>query len=310
MSKIISIVIPSFNQVKFIDQTFESILSQEGDFYLDLIINDGGSTDGAVERIEHFEKLLQDNCEQKEINGHNFYINPKPGFKYHKCNGISYRWQSKKDKGQSDAINQGFRAAFGDITTWLNTDDSYLPGVLQTVVRAFNRNDIDVLVGNTIALDAEGKELWRQYPVPPTLFSLLYIQQTPQQPAIFFTKELIDRVEGVDESLHYVMDVDLWIRFCFAGAKFRKIEETYAIQIYHDASKSSQGAEMFEKFQPEDRMIKAKYKAMLGWRKYYYPIKLLWVKFYGILYGIGGKYFPKSLKNIINRVVTWKRRIL
>lgn len=308
MSKTISIVIPSFNQVKFIDQTFESILSQEGDFYLDLVVMDGGSTDGAVERIKYFEQLLQDNCKQTEINGLNFYVEPKSGFELHKCNGISYRWQSKKDKGQSDAINQGFRLAKGDITTWLNTDDSYLPGVLATVTREFNKNDIDVLVGNTIGVDAEGKELWRQYPAPPNLFGLLYIQQTPQQPAIFFSKELIDSVNGVDESLHYVMDVDLWIRFCFAGAKFRKVEEVFAIQIYHDASKSSQGAEMFEKFKPEDRLIKAKYKAMLGWRRYYYPFKLIKVKLQDKLFKFGKQYFPRPLKDLFNRIIGWKRR--
>jgi glycosyltransferase involved in cell wall biosynthesis len=310
MSKTFSIITPSYNQVKYIDATIESILNQEGDFYIDYIINDGGSNDGAVDRIKYYEELLKANCDTKEINGLTYYVNPKPGFEFNKCLGISYRWKSGKDNGQSDAINQGFKMAKGDITTWMNTDDQYFPGIFQAVADEFKNNDIDALVGDTIGVDAEGNELWKQQPDCPSLFSLLYIQITPQQPGIFYTKELIDRVGGVDESLHYVMDVDLWIRFCFAGARFKKLYRMVATQIYHDASKSSQGDKMFELFKPEDRMIKRKYRARLSLqRRIWFPIKAVKAKVWGRMYVWGKNNLPRPVKNIINKLIEWKHKL-
>ena len=90
-----SIVTPSYNQGKYIEETIKSVISQEGDFSIDYVIADGGSTDNSVEIIKKYSKLLND------------------GRYPIKCNDIKFRWWSKKDRGQSDAINQGFNSTDG-----------------------------------------------------------------------------------------------------------------------------------------------------------------------------------------------------
>jgi glycosyltransferase involved in cell wall biosynthesis len=290
---IFSLVTPTWNQGPFIAKTIESILSQEGNFYIDYIIMDGGSTDQTVEEIKKYEKILQDNCTTIERDGLTYYVAKDKNFEWNRCLGISYRWWSKKDNGQSDAINQGIKLSKGDISAWINSDDGYYEGILQKIADVFANNDIDVVVGHTIAIDAEGKELWRQTPDLPSLYSLLYLNVTPQQPAIFYTLDLINKVNGVDESLHYVMDVDLWTRFCFAGARFYKLYEYVAYQIYHDASKSTQGDTMFEKFKPEDKKIKTQYRARLP------LLQRLKYTFRTLLRGI----IPRPVKDLLNKIV-------
>src|SRR3972149_7029872 len=103
----VTIVTPSFNQGRFIGETIESVISQEGDFLLEYLIMDGGSTDNSVEVIKKYEDLL------------------KGGGWPVRCRGIEYRWVSVKDNGQADAINKGFMASKGETLAWLNSDDVY-----------------------------------------------------------------------------------------------------------------------------------------------------------------------------------------
>src|SRR5687768_13106779 len=94
-----SVVTPSYNQGRFLAQTIESVLSQEGDFTIDYVISDGGSTDESVEVIKAYEAKLA-----------SWPV---------RCRGISYRWWSARDGGQTDAIQKGFAAATGDVLAWM-----------------------------------------------------------------------------------------------------------------------------------------------------------------------------------------------
>ena len=139
----ISIVTPSYNQVKFLERTILSILNQNYP-NLEYIIIDGGSTDGSVEIIKKYEKYLA-------------------------C------WVSEKDKGQSDAINKGFKKASGDIIAWQNSDDIYLPGVFEKVALLFSkRKDMDVVFGNIYLIDENDNILRDIRYVPFSLKSFLY----------------------------------------------------------------------------------------------------------------------------------------
>jgi len=131
MNDIVTIVTPSYNQGQFIEETINSVLSQEGDFFIQYIIADGGSTDNSVEIIKKYEKLLKEK-------------------KYPvRCKGIEYIWWSRKDRGQSHAINQGFKIAKGDILAWINSDDYYEPGAFDYIFDMFRKHPhIDMIYGD------------------------------------------------------------------------------------------------------------------------------------------------------------------
>ena len=123
---LISIIIPSFNQGRFLSETLESIINQ-GYKNVDIIVMDGGSTDNSIEIIKKYERY------------------------------ISY-WQSEKDNGQSNAINNGIRKAKGDFVTWLNSDDVLLNGALQAAVDTITKKtDCDFFLGNVVWMDKNGK---------------------------------------------------------------------------------------------------------------------------------------------------------
>jgi len=190
----ISIVTPSFNQGEFIEATIVSVLSQQGDFFLDYIIMDGGSTDNSVDIIRKYEQLLREGDWQAG------------------CQGISYRWSSGKDNGQADAINKGLAKAEGEIVGWLNSDDTYLPGALSRVA-AFWRDHSDAVMvyGNAYYIDKEGA-VTSNYPTEP--FSLKRLEENCFicQPAAFVRAEELAAVGRLDSSLQASMDYDLWIR--------------------------------------------------------------------------------------------------
>ena len=190
----ISIITPSYNQGEFIGETIASVLSQEGDFFLDYIIMDGGSSDNSVAIIKKYDRLLR---EKKRTIG---------------CRGITYRWTSEKDKGQADAINKGFAMAKGNILGWLNSDDTYLPGALAKVDQYFRTHPENIMVyGNAFYTDRSGV-VTSSYPSEP--FSLERLAETCFicQPSAFLRTEVLPEVGQLDVNLQASMDYDLWIR--------------------------------------------------------------------------------------------------
>src|SRR5450631_3400065 len=128
---VISIVTPSYNQGTFLAESIESVMGQEGDFSIDYIIVDGGSSDNSVDIIKKYEARLH-NGEWPVT-----------------CRGITYRWVSERDRGQTDALIKGFRMSQGEVLAWINSDDTYLPGALQTAALFFSSQpDAGLLYGN------------------------------------------------------------------------------------------------------------------------------------------------------------------
>lgn len=193
--KTITIVTPSFNQGQFIEQTINSVLLQEGDFFIDYIIADGGSTDNSVEIIKKYDELLK--TKKYPI----------------KCKGIKYRWWSRPDKGQSHAINQGFKIAEGDILAWINSDDYYEPGTFEFVVKKFQENpDVDLIYGDGYIINESLNKKNISINGSASLEKLLKGKCYIFQPSTFFSKRVLNKIGLLDENLHYAMDYDLWIR--------------------------------------------------------------------------------------------------
>ncbi len=224
-----SIVTPSFNQAAYIGETIESVLSQEGDFSIEYFVMDGGSTDGSVEVIRHYSDQLA--CGQWR----------------RRCNEISMRWVSQKDRGQSDAINQGLRRATGDIASYINSDDAYFQGAFERVARAFVEHpEADFIYGDGDVIDAEGRTSWEWLSRPynhavMTSFHFLWndFSNYIMQQATFWRSRVSAAIGLFDESLHFAMDADYWIRGGHHGlvlrhlptklGKFRMIEGTKSL---------------------------------------------------------------------------------
>lgn len=223
----ISIITPSFNQGDYLAETIESVLGQEGEFHIDYIVVDGASTDDSVEIIRRYEKLLE------------------RGEWPIKCRGINYRWISEKDRGQTDALMKGFRQAEGTILAWLCSDDTYMPGTLKAAATFFSGNpDVSLLYGDAYYCDTAGNIIG-SYPVENFDLNKLAYFNFICQPSTFFRGEAFEAVGGLDDSLHYAMDYDLFIR---VGKRFlcRYLPQFFSKYRLHEASKTIRDDVLFD----------------------------------------------------------------
>lgn len=183
----VSVITPSLNQGRFIERTLRSVAEQTG-VSVGHVVFDGGSTDNTLDVLRHFSPQV--------------------------------RWVSERDNGQSHAVNKGILATDGEIIAWLNSDDVYFPGALESVAAFFGENpDVDVLYGMADHIDADGRII-EAYPVESWDLERLKETCFICQPAAFFRRRTIDRYGLLDESLHYCMDYDFWLRLGMGGARF------------------------------------------------------------------------------------------
>ena len=184
---IISIVTPSYNQGSYLEETILSVLEQ-GYPALEFFIFDGGSTDGSLDIIQKHQDQLT-------------------------------FWESKPDRGQSHAINKGFRMASGEIVAWLNSDDLLAPGALKVVAQAWQQNPgVGLITGQTEIIDQAGKPTGNIFGSEPNVINSLLSSENPvSQPSTFFSTSALKEVGFLDETLHMSMDWDLWLRI---GARY------------------------------------------------------------------------------------------
>jgi glycosyltransferase involved in cell wall biosynthesis len=200
-----SIVTPSYNQAQFIEKTIQSVLQQRCPDAEHIVI-DGGSTDGTIEILKKYSHL---------------------------------RWKCEPDSGQADAINKGLRMATGEILAWINSDDYYLPGAFERAAKAFNdAGKPDIILGDVLVVSEQGRVIGRRRALPYDHNMLLLGTNYIQQPAVFFTRSVLEKAGYLDESLHYALDWDLWLRFGRAGLKFKLICASLAALRWHSQAKS------------------------------------------------------------------------
>tara|TARA_R110002096_G_scaffold43420_2_gene117039 strand:+ start:3360 stop:4475 length:1116 start_codon:yes stop_codon:yes gene_type:complete len=134
------------------------------------------------------------------------------------------------DAGQSDAIIEGWRETDGEILGWLNADDALFPGAMERAAAAFAADpDLDVWFGHSTIVDTEGATIGTHPAVAP-VSDLLLRSCTISQPSCFFRRRAVDAIGGLDVSLHYTMDWDLWCRLYRNGAKF-EFSDTFASAV-------------------------------------------------------------------------------
>jgi glycosyltransferase involved in cell wall biosynthesis len=218
----ISIITACYNMGKYIEQTIQSVITQDYP-HLEYIIVDGGSTDSTIDIINRYKSKIS------------III-------------------SEPDGGMYDAINKGIKSSTGDILAWLNADDIYFPWTLSTVAKAFSENnEINWIRGMPSFIDESGciSNIYNNISAAPRNFIRngwfrdgLYGYL--QQESIFWKRGLWEKVNGLNLNYTIAADFELWTRFAEISdlvsvglplAAFRKRSQSKSVlqkQIYFD----------------------------------------------------------------------------
>lgn len=204
----ITIVTPTYNCGHLIRRCIESVASQ-GYPNLEHIVVDGGSSDDTVAVLKSYPHL---------------------------------RWISEKDTGEANALNKGLKMVSGEVICWLNSDDYLHPNALIPVGETFANNpEWELVFGNTHMVDPHGKILWVKNSFPGTSVKTLVKwwehASMPHQPSMFFRKQLFDRVGPLNETLHFSIDLELWLR-CAVQTKYHHIDRVLSCAVQRNDCKS------------------------------------------------------------------------
>jgi glycosyltransferase involved in cell wall biosynthesis len=198
----ISIVTPSFNQAEYLEATISSVLSQRHE-ELEYVVIDGGSTDGSVEIIRRYDNKLS-------------------------------QWVSEPDEGHAHALNKGFALTSGEIMGWINSSDFYLPWTFRVVAEVFaSHPEVDWITGAPCTAGSDGV-VRSTGPSSVNRYDFLsHDSGCIQQESTFWRRRLWDAVGGLDASLRYAADFDLWARF-FARSELYSVSCALAVFRAHD----------------------------------------------------------------------------
>lgn len=199
----ISIITPSYNQGRFLEETILSVLDQD---YPDIeyIVIDGGSTDRSVEILKNYADRI-------------------------------HYWVSEKDGGQSHAVNKGLEHATGHIIGWINSDDTYLPGTFRKVAKAFiSRPDAILVHGDRLLIDEKsGVSGWVKNPCfNPEKTPFNVCSETA------FWRSDMTRGERIKEELQFAMDLEFFCRL-YQKAPFVKLDDFLGCFRCYPENKSS-----------------------------------------------------------------------
>jgi glycosyltransferase involved in cell wall biosynthesis len=205
-SKLVTIVVPSFNQGIYLDKCLDSIFAQN--IPVEVFVMDGGSTDNTLEVIKKWENRLAG-------------------------------WKSRKDEGQSAAINEGMKLGTAPYCCWLNSDDYFLEDSLSLLLDSmYNNPDVPVVYGkvyNYIEKTKEFNEIW----VEQFNQRRLAIRCIISQPGTLIRKSVWENVGGLNINLHMSMDYELWWKIYKTYGDFNFVDAYVAVNRDHLETKTN-----------------------------------------------------------------------
>ncbi len=179
MKPLISVVSASWNQGRYLEECHQSIK---------------GCEEGLVEHI------VVDNCSDD--------VTHEVLKKYPEIIAVI-----EPDRGQSEALNKGFRRARGEWILWLNVDDFLCPGVMGRFVD-FIRNqgqNFDLVYGHTVFVDAESRKIRTVYhPRWHYWMTKIGCYVAPSTGSLFRRNWLVEN--PLNENFHMIMDTEWMLR--------------------------------------------------------------------------------------------------
>lgn len=213
MQPLLSVVIANYNYGRFLEDAIRSVVAQDVGDQVELIICDAASTDNSVEIIKKYDDKIA-------------------------------WWCSEKDGGQSAAFNKGFFHSHGRFLTWLNADDILLPGTVRALQSAVALHpECEWFTGNYLQFRQDNKKIifapWGPH-IMPGFVQTFDAPLVVFGPTSFWSRSAYESVGAIDESLHYSMDTDYWLRMKKAGYKQRRLLHCCWAFRMHDKSKTAQ----------------------------------------------------------------------
>ena len=240
----ISIVTPSYNQVRFLEWTLRSVILQRYP-NLEYIVMDGASTDGSVAVLEKYDAHLS-------------------------------QWISEPDQGQASAVARGLSDSSGDIMAYLNSDDMLAPGALRFVAEFFNRNPkVDALYSHRCAVNGENIVIY-YWILPRHSDYLMSRWDLIPQETCFWRRGLWEKAGNVDPAFQFALDYDLFLRFMREG-KMTRVNRFLGACREHESSKTSLHLESLG-LEEIQRVWSQHGLRSRSFHKYVYPLFKKWVE--------------------------------
>ncbi|MFL5958803.1 MAG: glycosyltransferase family 2 protein [Gaiellaceae bacterium] len=227
----LTVITPSLNQASYLERTLRSVLNQ-GYPDLEYIVMDGGSTDGSVDILRRYDDRL------------------------------AY-WVSEPDEGQSWAINRAIERSTGEVISYINSDDYYLPGAFEAALPHFEDSAVRWVAGACETRREDGALEAVVVPTLPTgsrprwLRSSWYVPQASS----FWRRDVFDEFGLLRDDLDFVFDTEFGLRIALEGVRPLVVKRPIAVRYLHPEAKSAERS----RFDREYRRVARHLRRRLTW---------------------------------------------